>query len=296
MPNPTVADIVERLQSTTVPCDKDWALHDLLQLPASFEEQHPLDLEAMRSGDAETSIIWWLPRWEQVAPSGEPPYDTIGPAGSSDGALEGFQPGYKAQNTVFVNGPPAPYGTLAPTWRDAGSKTVKQVDNSTLAEYLIGSEAKIVLPESYWPKDKVSWTSQCMDHRENKRAKGNHTFKCIHLESKPRYVGATGGESTYEADLTAWHVRNALELQHGGHKILDEMFGGKTRGLAGLATDHLRSAVQKASTKMPCVKIRRHESFITTGAAMMGMIWTAISCRRAWSAACRNAPRTSQLL
>ena len=35
--------------------------------------------------------------------------------------------------------------------------------------------SKIVLPESYWPKDKVSWTSQCMDHRENKRAKGNHT-------------------------------------------------------------------------------------------------------------------------
>ena len=30
-----------------------------------------------------------------------------------------------------------------------------------------------------------------MDHRENKRAKGNHTFKCILLESKPRYLGAT---------------------------------------------------------------------------------------------------------
>jgi len=113
----------------------------------------------------------------------------------------------------------------------------QQAVNSTLAEYLIGSEAKIVLPESYWPKDKVSWTSQCMDHRENKRAKGDHTFKCVLLESKPRYVGATGGESTYEAELTAWHVRDALELQHGGHKTLDEMFGGKTRGLVGLATD-----------------------------------------------------------
>jgi len=117
-----------------------------------------------------------------------------------------------------------------------------------------------------------------MDHCENKRAKGNHTFKCILLESKPRYVGATGGESTYEAELTAWHVRNALELQHGGQKTLDEMFRDKTRGLAGLATDRLRSAVRKASTKMPGVKIRRHESFITTGAAMMGMIWTAIAC------------------
>jgi len=125
MPNPTVADIVERLQSTAVPCDTDWALHDLLRLPASSEEQHPLDLEAMCSGDAETSI------------SREPPNDTIRPAGSSDNALEGYQPGYKAQNTVFVNGPVALYGTLALSWRDPGSKTVKQVDNSTLAEYLI---------------------------------------------------------------------------------------------------------------------------------------------------------------
>jgi len=205
MPNPTVADIVERLQSTAVPCDTDWALHDLLQLPASFEEQHPLDhLEAMRSGDAETSI------------SGQPPYATIRPAGSSDSALEGFQHGYKAQNTVFVNGPPASYGTLALTWRHAGSKTVKQVDNSTLAEYLIGSEAKIVLPESYWPKEKVLWTAQCMDHRENKRAKGNHTFKCILLESKPRYVGATGPESTYEGDVHGHVYVNIIPNLHSG--------------------------------------------------------------------------------
>jgi hypothetical protein len=61
-------------------------------VPAAFEEQQLLDLAAMRSGDAENSI------------SEEPPSVTIGPAGSSDGALEGYQPGYKAQNTVFVNG------------------------------------------------------------------------------------------------------------------------------------------------------------------------------------------------
>ena len=201
--------------------------------------------------------------------SGEPPSVTTGPVGRSDGALERFLPIYKAQDNVFVNGPPAPYGTLSPSWRDAGSKTFKQVDNITLAEHLIGSQVKIVFPESYWPKDKVSWTTQymdhrenkraesywpkdkvswttqCMDHRENKRAKGNHTFKCVLLESKPRYVGATGGVSTYEAELSAWHVRNALEQQHGCHKTLDEMFGGETRGLFGLATDRLRSVVKK---------------------------------------------------
>jgi len=185
---------------------------------------------------------------------------------------------FPAQNTVFVTGPPAVYGTLAPSWIDAGSKTVKQVDNSTLAEHLIGSEAGIVLPESYWPKDKVSWTTQCLDHRENKRAKGNHTFKCVLLESKPRYLGATGGASSYEAELSAWHIRNALEQQHSNHKTLDEMFGDKTRDIFGLATDRLCSAVRNTAARMPGGKIRRQESSNTIGAAMIGMIWTTMVC------------------
>jgi len=74
-----------------------------LQLPATIEEQQPLDLEAMRSGDAESSI------------SGELPSVTTEPVRRSDGALEGFVPSYKAQNTVLSNGLPAPYGTLAPS-------------------------------------------------------------------------------------------------------------------------------------------------------------------------------------
>ena len=32
MPNPTVASIVERLQSIAVPCGTAWDIHDLLQL------------------------------------------------------------------------------------------------------------------------------------------------------------------------------------------------------------------------------------------------------------------------
>ena len=144
MPNPTVASIVERLQSTAVPCSTAWDIHDLLHLPAAIEEQRPLDLKVMRSEDVESSI------------SRVPPAISAGPVGRSDGALGGFFPSYKAQNNVFVNSPPAPYGSLAPSWRNAGSKTVKQVDNSTLAEYLIGPEAKFVLPESCWPEEKVS--------------------------------------------------------------------------------------------------------------------------------------------
>jgi len=235
-------------------------------LPAAIEEQRPLNLEAMRSRDVESSI------------SGEPPSVTARPLGRSDGVLEGFLPSNRAQNTVFVNSPPAPYGTLPPSWIDAGSKTVKQVDNSTLAEYLIGSEAKIILPESYCPKDKVLCTTQCMNHHENTRAKGKQTFKCVLVESKPRYVGATGRASTYEAEFSAWHICNALEQQHGNHKTLDEMFGGKTRGLFGLATDCLCSAVRNTAARMPGGKIMRQESSNTIGAVMIGMIWTVMAC------------------
>ena len=84
MPNPTVASIVERLQSTFVPCSTAWDIHNLLQLPAAIEEQRPLDLEAMRSRDIESSI------------SGEPPSVTTRLVGRSDGTLEGFLPSNKA--------------------------------------------------------------------------------------------------------------------------------------------------------------------------------------------------------
>jgi len=117
--------------------------------------------------------------------SGEPPSVTTGPVGRSDGALEGFLPIYKAQDNVFVNGPPAPYGTLSPSWRDAGSKTVKQVDNIILAEYLIGSEAKFVLPESYWPKGKVSWTTQCLIIVRTEGLKGTTRSNACSLSPSP---------------------------------------------------------------------------------------------------------------
>jgi len=82
MPNPTVASIVERLQSTAVPCSTAWDIHDLLHLPAAIEEQRPLDLKVMRSEHVESSI------------SREPPAISAGPVGRSDGALGGFFPSY----------------------------------------------------------------------------------------------------------------------------------------------------------------------------------------------------------
>ena len=56
------------------------------------------------------------------------------------------------------------------------------------------------------------------------------------------------------------------------------IFGDKTRGLIGLATDRLCSAMRNTAARMPWGKIRRQESTDTIGAAMIGMIWTAMAC------------------
>jgi len=71
-----------------------------------------IDLEIMRSGDADLSN------------SREPHSVTIRPVGSSHAVLEGILPNYKVQNTVFVGGPPAPYGTLKASWRDGKQQEV----------------------------------------------------------------------------------------------------------------------------------------------------------------------------
>jgi len=114
------------------------------------------------------------------------------------------------------------------------------------------------------------------------------------LESKPRYVGGTGVASTYGTELSAWHVRNALEQHHEGHKTLDEVFGGKTTGLLGLATECLSSAVRSTAARMPGGKIQRQESSNTMGAAMIVMIWTAMACDEHGQqfAGMRPAPRS----
>ena len=56
------------------------------------------------------------------------------------------------------------------------------------------------------------------------------------------------------------------------------MLRGENKGLLGLATDRLCSAVRSTAARMPGDKIRRQESSNTMGAALIGMIWTAMAC------------------
>jgi len=50
------------------------------------------------------------------------------------------------------------------------------------------------------------------------------------------------------------------------------IFGDKTRGLIGLATDRLCSAMRNTAARMPWGKIRRQESTDTIGAAMIDLL------------------------
>ena len=56
------------------------------------------------------------------------------------------------------------------------------------------------------------------------------------------------------------------------------MFRDKNKGLFGLAADCLCSVVRSTAATMPGGKIRKQASFNTMGAAVIGMIYTAIAC------------------
>ena len=111
------------------------------------------------------------------------------------------------------------------------------VTNAKLGEYLIGIEAKIKCPESFWPEDKVAWTVQVMDHEPSKRHQGGHKFKVVLLESTPEYEPEqeTDGDLTYVAELSAKQLRMAITQQHGAGKTLAQMYDDKGRGESNLA-------------------------------------------------------------
>ena len=128
----------------------------------------------------------------------------------------------KLKESVFVHDRPEPYASLPQSWKDAGKKTLGEVSNAGLAEYLIGIEAKIICPPYYWPKDKCSWTVQCMEHEEDGRAKGGHRFKVLLIQSQPPYKDKNGHKSKDGNPLKTGagpcrRTRGRRSLVGGGH-------------------------------------------------------------------------------
>jgi hypothetical protein len=179
---------------------------------------------------------------------------------------------------VFVHGSPAPYGTLPSTWKDAGKRTISKVSNAELAEYLIGTEAELKLPKEYWPADNVNWFVQIMDHEPNKKARGGHLFKAVMIRSEPQYISKPGEPQTYDVSLSAWHVRNAIQIQHGKGKTLEQMLAPEQGRVGAFAANcwHTFSSIKHKMTSVS--RIARFESAATLEAAMLGMIFTAIAC------------------
>ena len=92
------------------------------------------------------------------------------------------------QRTVFAHGPPGQYGEALThdAWKRYCCVPVKDLTNTELAEGLIGMEARITCPESYWPQDKVSWHVQIMEHQSDGRVRGGHKFHAAHWRADRR--------------------------------------------------------------------------------------------------------------
>merc|ERR1719506_694705 len=53
-----------------------------------------------------------------------------------------------------------------------------------------------------------------------------HKFHAALISSTPQYKYKVGEPQQYDAMLSAWHVRNAIDINHGGtHKTLNQIFG-----------------------------------------------------------------------
>ena len=152
--------------------------------------------------------------------------------------------------------------------------------NTELAEGLIGMEARITCPESYWPQDKVSWHVQIMEHQSDGRVRGGHKFHAALITSTPQYKYKVGEPQQYDAMLSAWHVRNAIEINHGGtHKTLNQIFGDQnTTSMAHAAVDVAAGIARLVTRATGRETIRIAESNDTAASAVEAMACAAMIC------------------
>jgi len=130
------------------------------------------------------------------------------------------------KKSVDAHDRPAVYGTMQPTWKDAGCELLRNVTNMRPAEYLIGMSTLLPMPQDYWPDDGVKWSVNVMEHRASKRHQGGHAFQVLLAESKPAYT-ADGSDSTFAVELSAKQMQIGIEREYGKGKTLEQMFDTK---------------------------------------------------------------------
>jgi hypothetical protein len=209
MPNATFEDLAARIQNQNVPCNIEWSLADLMRLPDTLDKPN--------SGD--------------VADGPHLPAGISRDSTLDDDTTVNNVTLRRLKESVFAHGRPEPYATIALDLQ-SGSKKLDRLTNSELAEYLIGIETEIKCPPSFWPKDKCSWTVKCIDHNADGRARVRYRFKVLLIRAEPAYKGA-GQDQLWEASISAWHIRQALNTHHdAGRKTLEQMFDSNYQGMA----------------------------------------------------------------
>jgi len=164
---------MERLNGERVPSDATWGLDMVMDKAA---EMQTVDLTLIREMPKEQRQVYGLRMpAEQQAESGEAEHN----APVHNLTIRDLK------RSVDAHDRPGVYGTVQPTWKDAGCELLQNVTNLRLAEYLISMSTLIPMPQDYWPVDGVKWSVNVMEQRASKRHQEGHAFQVLLAESTP---------------------------------------------------------------------------------------------------------------
>ena len=184
MPNATIDDIIERINSESIPCNTSWGLEQVMETTAEMQAVDPALIQTMHDDERAAYGLQPSAVMQQQSSAGTQCQE------AADSSIPMHNASIRnLQSTTNVHDRPGPYGTLPAAWHQLMSKVTK----AKLAEYLIGMSSVIPMPESYWTEDGCQWSVTVMDQRPSKRHHGGHAFNVVLAESTTVY---TAGAAT----------------------------------------------------------------------------------------------------
>ena len=211
MPHATIEQIIERINSSDVPCNTAWGIEQVMTVPAEMQAVDSNLIHHMQNDELAAYGLLSTMGNTPVMPNdnqSEPMHDaTIRDLKSS----------------VHVDDRLGAYGTVPASWKDAGTTLLSKVSNVKLGEYLIGMDSLLRMPADYWPDDGVIWYVQVIEHGANKKNVGGHVFKVVLAESSLTFVSSNGDVGPWVVDLSAKQIRQGMEAEFGKGKRLEQM-------------------------------------------------------------------------
>jgi len=286
MPNATIDDITERINSESIPCNTSWGLEQVMETTAEMKAVDPAIIQTIHDDEGAAYGLQPSAGMQQQSSAGTQRQE----------AADSSIPMHNAtirnlQSTTNVHDRPGPYGTLPEAWQDAGSQLMSKVTNAKLAKYLIGMSSVIPMPESYWPEDGCQWSVTVMEHRPSKRHHGGHAFSVVLAKSTPAYTGGAATDNPYVAELSSKQIRNGIKQHFGKNKTLQQMFDPKWKNVptgmahAALAFKNqlIRSVNQTTGTSLKSTasslgNFKRKESAATGQCAAIPTAMAVMTC------------------